>query len=180
VHRADAVRSSRLELVVLDPMLLDVFVQRRLDVAERALTALVEPDWPDDHDEAFLRMRRREHADAPDPWGVRAIVRRHAPRRMIGHAGFHGGPGENALELPAAVELGYTVFPAYQGKGYASEATEALIAWAAATWGVTQFVVSVSPTNGPSLAIARKLGFSYVRDREDDEDGLEQVFLLER
>ena len=46
--------------------------------------------------------------------------------------------------------------------------------------GVKRFVASVAPSNEPSLAIVRKLGFVQTGERMDDEDGLELVFELER
>jgi len=50
---------------------------------------------------------------------------------MVGYANFHGPPGVNDLARPDAAELGYTVFPAYRGHGFATEAAEAMIDWAA-------------------------------------------------
>jgi RimJ/RimL family protein N-acetyltransferase len=46
--------------------------------------------------------------------------------------------------------------------------------------GVSHFVLAVSPTNAPSLAIARKLGFVRTGERIDKERGLEHVFELKR
>jgi len=50
----------------------------------------------------------------------------------------------------------------------------------AGTEGVRQFVVSIGPWNEPSLAIARKLGFTQTGEQWDEEDGLELVFELDR
>jgi RimJ/RimL family protein N-acetyltransferase len=44
--------------------------------------------------------------------------------------------------------------------------------------GVRHFVLAISPTNAPSLAIARKLGFARTGERIDKERGLEQVLEL--
>jgi RimJ/RimL family protein N-acetyltransferase len=46
--------------------------------------------------------------------------------------------------------------------------------------GVRHFVLAISPTNAPSLAIARKLGFVRTGERIDKERGLEHVFELKR
>ncbi len=97
---------------------------------------------------------------------------------MVGHAGFHGPPGVNGLRKREAVELGYTVFPPFRGRGYATEAASALLAWARKEHGVSRFVASVAPGNDPPLAIVRKLGFVQTGERWDDEDGVELVFEL--
>jgi RimJ/RimL family protein N-acetyltransferase len=51
--------------------------------------------------------------------------------------------------------------------------------WATSAHGIRRFVASVSPTNQPSLAIVRKLGFLQTGVQWDGEDGEELVFELE-
>lgn len=182
VNQADIVVSARVELVVLDEVLLTAFIERRLAEAAHLLDAGLEPGWPDAHDEAFLRMRLDDRTSDGDAgrWGARAVIRRSSPRRMIGHAGFHGPPGVNALGLRDAVELGYTVFAESRGMGYATEVAGALMLWAHQAQCITNFVASVSPTNAGSLAVVRKLGFVFQCEAHDEVDGLEHVYLLDR
>ena len=71
---------------------------------------------------------------------------------MVGHAGFHGPPGVNGPEKSGAVELGYTIFPDFRGRGLATEAARALMDWAEETHGIVHFIASIAPTNEPSLA----------------------------
>ena len=169
---------ARFELKLFDEALLSAFIEHRFDQAARLLDADLEPGWPDVHDEAFLRSRLKGARDARlRPGGARAVVGLSPTRRMIGHAGFHGPPGVNALGLDRAVELGYTVFPAWTGMGYATEVAGALMKWAGEEHGVTEFVASASPINGASLAVIRKLGFVFIREADDDVDGLEHVYL---
>jgi RimJ/RimL family protein N-acetyltransferase len=53
------------------------------------------------------------------------------------------------------------------------------MAWAREEHGVRRFILSIAPSNEPSLAIARRLGFEQTGEQWDDEDGLELVFELE-
>lgn len=149
--------------------------------AGRLLGARVPADWPDEHDARFLRLRLEQLRRDPktQAWLVRAVIVR-GEGAMVGHAGFHGPPGVNGPGKPEAVELGYTVFPEFRGRGYATEVGRALIDWAAKAHGIRQFVASVAPGNEPSLAVVRKLGFVETGDQWDDEDGLELVFELDR
>jgi RimJ/RimL family protein N-acetyltransferase len=182
VNQAGIIVSARVDLVLLDEALLTAFIDGRFDAAAQLLDAELEPGWPDAHDDAFLRMRLDDRARDGDAgqWGVRALIRRSPTRRMIGHAGFHGPPGTNALGLPGAVELGYTVFASSRGVGYATEVAGALMEWAHRACDVSTFVASVSPTNEGSLAVVRKLGFVFQREAHDDVDGVEHVYLLDR
>ena len=98
---------------------------------------------------------------------------------MIGHAGYHGPPGVNAVGKAEAVEIGYTIEEPYRGRGYATEAAGMLLRQAEER-GIRHFIASCSPENEPSLAVIRKLGFRHTGEAMDEEDGLELVFELER
>lgn len=108
------------------------------------------------------------------PWLLRAVVLRSPARCVIGHIGFHAPP-----DLRHALEVGYAIEPEYRQHGYAFEAVQALFEWARREHGVHHFVASISPSNEPSLALARKLGFRQTGTRWDEEDGEELVFELE-
>ena len=98
---------------------------------------------------------------------------------LVGHIGFHGPPGINALQRKDAVEIGYTVFPEYRRRGLAVEAARGIIDWASSTHGIRVFVASIAPTNEPSLGVVRRLGFVHVGEHWDEEDGLEHEYVLE-
>jgi RimJ/RimL family protein N-acetyltransferase len=176
------ISSDRLELILLSPQAIEALVEGRRADAERELDAAIPEGWPDAHDAGFLRYRMRQLERAPDtePWLVRAVILREPVRTMIGHAGFHGQPGMNGKQDPEAVELGYTIFEPHRGRGYATEAAQALMDWAEREKGIQRFIASVAPTNDPSLAIVTKLGFHQTGEQWDEQDGLELVFELER
>jgi RimJ/RimL family protein N-acetyltransferase len=165
--------SERLELVAMTAEFLDALLDGRHGETGLAIPA----DWPDDHDRRFLELRRRELRERPEllGWFVYAVV---AGQKLVGHAGFHGPPGRNARSDAEAVELGYTIFRLYRGRGYATEAARALIAWAREKHGIRRFLFSIAPANEPSLAIARRLGFTEIGRHWDDEDGEELEFEL--
>jgi [ribosomal protein S5]-alanine N-acetyltransferase len=174
------ITSDRLELILLSPQAVEALLEGRPADAESELDASIPAGWPDEHDAGFLRYRQRQLERAPQaqPWLVRAIVLRDPVRTMIGHAGFHGQPGVNGKQDREAVELGYTIFEPHRGRGYATEAAQALMEWAFAEKGIRRFIASVAPTNDPSLAIVKKLGFVQSGEQWDEEDGLELVFEL--
>ena len=175
------ISSERLELILLSPQAIEAVLEGHRADAERELHAVIPDGWPDDHDAGFLRFRQRQLERTPqaEPWLVRAVILREPARKMIGHAGFHGQPGVNGKQDVDAVELGYTIFEPHRGHGYATEAAQALMDWAAAEKGIRRFIASVSPDNAPSLAIVRKLGFVQTGEQWDEEDGLELVFETE-
>ena len=122
-------------------------------------------------DEAWLwRIRLPQLAARPGDahWVVRAAV---APDGVVvGHAGFHGAPDEQAR-----VEVAYAVAPELRGHGWAHALLRALLTWAAQEPAVRTVRASVAPDNAASLAVVRRAGFTHVGEQEDD-DGLELVF----
>ena len=165
----------------LSPRLLAALADGRRDEAEAAGGLTIPSDWPDDHDRRFLRLRLDQVTRDPalEEWLPRAIALQGPRRRMIGHVGFHGRPGTNGPGRKDALEVGYTVFEPFRGRGYAIEAVRAVLAWARTEHGVRHFVASVGPWNDPSLAIVRRLGFRETGRQWDDEDGEELVFELQ-
>ena len=119
----------------------------------------------------LVRMRRDQVRERPDwlPWSLRAVVVREPERAMVGYANFHGPPGVNTLMTAGAAEVGYTVFAAHRGQGYATEVGQAMMDWARAEHGVTHFISGVAPDNTPSLRVNDKLGFLRTGDVVDGE-----------
>src|SRR3954454_3184567 len=175
-----SIRSERLELVSLSPEFIDALLVERRGDAEAAATLKLPDDWPDPHDRGFLNFRLRQMRERQEiqKWFVYALVLPEGERPMIGHAGFHGPPGVNAVKAPDAVEIGYSVFEPYRRLGYATEVVRALIDWASREHGIPGFIASISPENEPSLALIRRLGFEQIGRHWDEEDGEELEFEL--
>jgi [ribosomal protein S5]-alanine N-acetyltransferase len=174
------IRSERLELVSISPEFIDALLAERRRDAETAATLKLPDGWPDRHDRGFLNFRLRQMRERPETqeWFVYAVVLPEGERPMIGHAGFHGPPGVNAVKAADAVEVGYSVFEPYRRRGYATEVVRTLIDWASSEHGIRHFVASISPENEPSLALVRRLGFKHTGQHWDEEDGEELEFEL--
>jgi len=176
LNGAERVGTDRLELVPLSVEVLAALVEGDRASAARLVPVTIPDGWPSSAEDRLLRLRLRQlRADGTlGPWLLRAIVLR-GNGRMVGHVGFHGPPGVNGLRASDAVEIGYTIFTDHRGRGYATEAARAMVAWAGER-GVRRVIASVAPTNAPSLRIVEKLGFRQIGSQVDDEDGEELVF----
>jgi [ribosomal protein S5]-alanine N-acetyltransferase len=177
----DIIRSPRLDLISLSPDFLNASIKGDLESASQLINLVIPNDWLEAKWIMEIRLGQLREDPALEPWLLRAIGLRET-RTMIGFIGFHTRPGAAYLNsyAPGGVEFGYTIFPEYRKKGYASEATQALMDWATREHGVKRFVVSISPANEPSLRLARKFSFRKVGTVADPEDGVEDIFLLER
>ena len=124
-----------------------------------------------------MRLTQVQRDPAYEPWLPRAISLRQT-QTMIGFLGFHTALDPEYLRqlAPGGVEFGYTIFPLFRQNGYAKEASQALMTWAQQQRQVTHFILSISPTNQPSLRIAKHFGFVKIGSQIDEEDGLEDIY----
>ncbi len=61
----------------------------------------------------------------------------------------------------APLEIGWRLIPAHNGKGYATEAAKAIIAFAAEQVGATYLVAVADPDNVPSQRVMQRLGMTF-------------------
>ena len=145
-------RTARLELVPLKPAAVAHLIQGDRAAAEKIIGATLPAEFPTLGDLAgFLPIQLDRMRESPDrrDWMARLIWSKSHEKnhQIIGHCGFHGPP-----DLVGRAEIGYTVFTAHRGKGYAKEAARALVEWAFAQ-GQREVFATVAPDNQPSLAV---------------------------
>ncbi|MBI5384543.1 MAG: GNAT family N-acetyltransferase [Verrucomicrobia bacterium] len=112
----------------------------------------------------FLAQLRE--ANGADPWrfGFAVIHREH--NLVIGGAGFKGPPDDEGM-----VEIGYGIVSAFEGRGYATEAAQALINFAVSDPRVRALRAHTLPTANASTRVLTKNGFARVGEVVDPEDG---------
>jgi len=162
--------TNRLELIGTTPELL------RAEGGDHArfgelLDARVPPEWPPElYDEGarLWTLKRLERAPEDDGWLSYYVVRRGggADREVVGIVGYKGPPGEDGT-----VEVGYGILDAHQRRGYASEATAALVERAFALPEVRRVIAETLPELTPSIGVLEKLGFTLA-DGEGSEEGV--------
>ncbi|GAC1561323.1 MAG: hypothetical protein NVS2B7_35620 [Herpetosiphon sp.] len=171
------IQSARLDLVLLTADFLRSSLEQDHAAAEAVLGAHIPTAWFQQRDFIAMRLAQVEADPAYRPWMPRAMVLREKGQ-MVGHLGFHTGPGPAYLDelAPGGIEFGYTVFPEFRQQGFATEASVAIMEWARQRYDVQRFVLSISPGNVPSRRIAQRLGFTQIGTQIDPEDGPEDVF----
>jgi ribosomal-protein-alanine N-acetyltransferase len=186
VTNASAViASARLNLVPMTPDFLEAALRGDVSAAEEIMGLAIPNSWYDESRLMDMRLGQLRQDPSLQPWLLRAMGLRGqgmtgpAPV-MVGHIGFHTGPNPEYLRqlAPGAVELGYSVVPDCRRRGFAREAAQALMDWASREHGARRFVVSISPQNAPSLALAKEFGFLRIGSQIDEVDGPEDIFEL--
>lgn len=97
-----------------------------------------------------------EKYNTKEPFIVLAIEHK-VEHKCIGVVGVHA-----KAEIDNEVELLYGISDSYQGNGYATEASKALMHWVFKNTELKNLTAIVKPENIPSKAVIEKLGFECV------------------
>lgn len=112
----------------------------------------------------FLALLRESSGPNPWQWGFAVIEK--ASELVVGIAGFKGPPDDEGM-----VEIAYGVVPAFENKGYATEAAGQLVAYSRNDSRVRILRAHTLPETNASTRVLEKNGFENVGTVVDPEDG---------
>ncbi len=172
-------RTSRLEICPITLPMVEAVMRGAREEAEAIAGAKLPDAWPGRAlvERAFTASLEDIRADPETRlWGDCLIIEPPPPeRRIVGSVVFHGAPAEDGL-----VEVAYGVEESSQGKGYATEATRAAVAWALEQSGVRVVTATTPAWHRASLRVIEKLGMVRAGVREHDMLGELLVFEVRR
>ena len=119
---------------------------------------------PDGVREEIERMSERAPGD-PTGW-VQLSVEERGTQALVVDVGLSPAEGETDV-----IKLGYTMSPAYQGRGYATEAVTALVTYAFETLAAVVVRIYANEVNVPSIRVAEKAGLRLIERIERSYDG---------
>ena len=117
----------------------------------------VSPEW----------VARLRASVEPDPWAHGFAVVHPDSHSVIGMVGFKGPPDKDGV-----VEIGYGIVPGFQGRGFATEAAEAVTAFGFGFGQVLIVRAHTLPTPNASTRVLSKCGFEHSTEIVDPDDGL--------
>ena len=88
---------------------------------------------------------------------------------FVGVVGFFDAFRGLGPDFDVHRELGYTLSPAYSGKGYTTEACLAALNWMDIQPFGTHTVCMMSRGHVASIRVAEKCGYTFLREAEDDQ-----------
>jgi RimJ/RimL family protein N-acetyltransferase len=166
---ANELTTARLRLVPHAPMDLRALIQGQecyesssglkpaAGLRDFIVSPEVSPEW----------LADLETASEPDAWRYGFALIHPDSATVIGNAGFTGPPDVNGI-----AEIAYGVVPAFQGRGYATEAARALVAYAGADRRVRTLRAHTLPERNASTRVLEKCGFQRVSEISHPTDGL--------
>ena len=99
-------------------------------------------------------------------------VERKADQRFLGLVGLQTIPPDSPLPVAPAIEIGWRLTPDAWGRGYASEAACAALAWAFAHLEMDEVVGLTAAENRRSQAVMRRIGMIRAPSRDFDHPDL--------
>jgi RimJ/RimL family protein N-acetyltransferase len=154
-------QTPRLRLVAATPALLRAEGDGRALLGS-LLNARVPAGWPPelyDDDARLWTLNAVESRPETAGWWMYYVVLDGGDPELAGVCGYKGPPGTDGT-----VEVGYGILPPHRRRGYAVEATAALIGRAFADPSVTRVIAETLPDLVPSIGVMEKLGFTLEGD----------------
>lgn len=150
---ATSIQTKSLKLV---PMTLEE-VRAWVDAMDPSGKAQLSADW----------LAQLHALTSADPWTLGFSLVQRDSDIAVGTCGFKGPPTVDGM-----VEIAYGIFPFHQGKGYATEAAQALVDFAFSSGQVRVARAHTLPQPNASTRVLTKCGFQYSGEVIDPEDGL--------
>ena len=116
----------------------------------------ISPDW----------LAKLRESGEKDPWVHGFAIVQREERVVVGSVGFKGPPDNDGM-----VEIAYGIVPAFQRRGYATEAAAACTAFAFADARVRLVRAHTLQEHNASTQVLENCGFKRIGEVEDPEDG---------
>ena len=107
-------------------------------------------------------------------WGSFFTVHK-VDRQLLGTCGFKGSPDDAGI-----IEIGYEIHADYRERGLATEVAKALSDFAFSHESIQAVLAHTLAHDNPSVSVLKKLGFQFVKDVHDPDDGDIWQWILKR
>ena len=114
-----------------------------------------EAPYPLERAQVMIEWLAEHHPDEPGEWYQVAIAEREAPDVLVGDCGFRP-----RAEEPLVVDIGFTLGPGVQGRGYATEAVGELLRYLFQDRSKHKVCADCDTRNDPSWRLLERLGFT--------------------
>lgn len=162
----DRLLTARLVLRRFVPADANAFARYR-SIPEIARFQSWDAPYPVERARAFVDWMSEHHPDEPGEWYQLAIATREDPAAIIGDCVMRPRADE-----PLVTDIGFTLDPSAQGRGYATEAVGALLRYLFEDRGKHKVCADCDTRNDASWRLLERLGFRREGElRESYRDG---------
>jgi RimJ/RimL family protein N-acetyltransferase len=154
--RPPNIQTERLLLVALMPEDIEALIAQDFE-RFRALSGFTFPPANPNLGDLVWHLSAIQADDRHLPWRMRVIIER-SSQTVVGSINLKGPPTS-----VGDVEIGWGLIEDVRGRGYATEASAAVIKWALQQPGVSSISATIPDDNHPSQRLAKRLGLTRTR-----------------
>ena len=161
LHSSD-ILTSRLALIALTPesVLIEQSAGGDYGRFGELIGCIIHSEWPPIHWEPhvfdFFLKQFREHPDQAGWNRYVALSQPDGTRTLIGSLGAFSKD-----DPPGTCEIGYGILPSFEGQGFATEGTQALIEFLRSDGRVASIIAHTFPSLPRSIRVMEKCGLTF-------------------
>jgi ribosomal-protein-alanine N-acetyltransferase len=153
--------TERLQLITFTVEMMEAFLKGNNEI-EKITPYRVAPEYPLEVYKQFFEYKINRFRKYPFENEWEGIIIHKEDNMIMGDMGFKGGPNDEGI-----IDLGYSIVPSYQGKGYATEMGKAMVDWGISQPNVNRVIAACNPDNFASIQVLEKIGFKITNKTED-------------
>ena len=154
--------TERLQIITFTVEMMEAFLKGNNEI-EIITPYRVAAEYPLEVYKQFFEYKIDRFQKFPFENEWEGIIIHKEDNMIMGDMGFKGGPNEEGI-----IDIGYSIVPSYQGKGYATEMGKAMVDWGLSQPNVKKVVATCNPDNIASIRVLEKIGFIVTNKTEDN------------
>lgn len=147
------IETERLKMITFTVEMMNALLKSKANL-EAIIPYRVANEYPMDVYKQFFKYKIERFSKFPQENEWEGIIIHRDTNEIMGDMGFKGGPN-NVGEI----DLGYSIVPSYQGKGFATEMGKAMVKWGKSQTDVKTVKAACNPDNIASKRVLEKIGF---------------------
>lgn len=154
------IKTDRLMLITFTAEMMQAAISNEHELAQVAGYQVADNYPSDDYKEILpFKIQRYSQYPAENEW--EGLIVHQEDQMIMGDMGFR-----RSTDDPDELELGYSIVPAYQGRGYATEMAQALISWGLTQAGIKRVIASCDNNNQASIRVLEKAGLKRLGEQQ--------------
>lgn len=150
--------TDRLQVITFEAAMIKAMLEE-VDELEKMIGFAVPRDYPMDVYKQFFPYKIDRFSKQPEENKWEGLIIASEINTVIGDIGYKSGPNKEG-----EINLGYSILPNYQGKGFATEAAKGMVEWGLKQPGVEKVIATCSPDNPASIRVLQKAGLKQIRE----------------
>ncbi|MGM0896498.1 MAG: GNAT family N-acetyltransferase [Bacillota bacterium] len=154
------IQTDRLMLITFTVEMMQAAISNEREL-EQATGYQVVDEYPSDDYKEILPFKIQRYRQYPEENEWEGLIVHKGDQKIMGDMGFRRSTGN-----PEELELGYSIVPAYQGHGYATEMALAIMSWGMKQAGIKRIIASCDNDNQASIRVLEKAGLKKLGEQE--------------